>query len=84
MLCSTSEERAPMQIADPSILLLRPLRMPGICAVIAALALVFAGYCLLHGVVAGGRVHPVVSIAWGLSHALCWWPAWECVKRVAL
>ncbi len=42
-----------MQIADPSILLLRPLRMPSICAVVEALALVFAGYCMLHGLVAG-------------------------------
>jgi LytTr DNA-binding domain len=73
-----------MLLADPSTLIVRPLRMPGIFAVVAALALVFAAYCMLHGVVAEGSVHPAVSIAWGLSHALCWWPAWECVKRGAV
>jgi uncharacterized membrane protein YhdT len=73
-----------MLLADPSTLIFRPLRMPGICAVVATLALIFAAYCMLHGVVAEGSVHPAVSIAWGLSHALCWWPAWECVKRGAV
>jgi LytTr DNA-binding domain len=81
MLAPSGLERAPMTFADPSILIFRPLRMPGICAVVATLALLFAAYCMLHGVVVEGSVHPAVSIAWGLSHALCWWPAWECVKR---
>ena len=67
---------------DPVQIVLRPLSPAVFWGLGAGLALLFAAYCQLHGVVEAGRVPVAVSLAWGLALALPWWSAWEGCKRL--
>jgi DNA-binding LytR/AlgR family response regulator len=71
-----------VQIADSIRFVATPLPLARFGGLGAALTVAFAAYCMLHGVVSGGSVHPPISVAWALAICVPWCTAWEGLKRL--